>query len=293
MNRLIIISVMALCAGLAHVGQKSADQIRHDSSIEERFYIPSGEALRVASLGHHTILADLMWVRSVLNFADIYVDPSEHDQQWLVEMLSSVATLDPTWRTIYFHGGSMLRVLGMIDESDALFTRGTEVLPDEPYFVFSLAMNAYLYRDDVETASMYMDRAANIPGAPAWYRSASAGFMSQGGQRQAAIRYLTEQLEQTTDEAVSNSLRKKLMTLIHDDYAAKLEKRREVFRDRIGRDIQSVDELAPLPEDPYGGEWIISIEGDVVSDHMETIRAERAQRQGRRMLTNRKWWNAR
>ena len=53
---------------LAHTGQRAADAARNDVDAEvELMFIPSGQALRVASLGWRVHVADLLWLRSVLN----------------------------------------------------------------------------------------------------------------------------------------------------------------------------------------------------------------------------------
>lgn len=271
--------------GVSMAAHRAVDAAREAGEGAQRVFIPSGEALRVSSMGYHTVLADILWVRAVLSFADIYADVTPEDARWLGAMLESVATLDPQWRTIYYHGGSMLRVIGDIDGSDELYRRGTEALPDEPYFEFSLAMNAYLHRQDIEAAARHLDRAASIPGAPAWYRSASAGFMSNSGQRKAAIKYLQDQYKATTDPSVRDSLQQKLQSLIHDEYSEQITEQWERFGEP-----EALEMLGELPPDPYEAGWVRSADGDIVSARVEQDRAERTQRWGRDMLTNRTLW---
>jgi hypothetical protein len=288
MQQLIPLLVMASGLLLSMAAHRAVDEARlAEGEGTERVYLPSGSALRVASMGYHTVVADVLWVRAVLSFADIYAEIEPQDARWLEAMLDSVAMLDPGWRTVYYHGGGMLRVIGDIDASDALFERGAAALPGEPYFVFSLAMNAYLYHHDNEAAARYLDRAAAIPGAPVWYRSASAGFMSDSGQRQAAIRYLKEQHDEATDPSVRDSLREKLQSLIHDEYSEQLTAQ-WVALGSPG----SLDGLSGLPEDPYGVGWVVAAEGDVVSARVSDDRKLRAERDGRRMLTDRSLWAA-
>ena len=45
-------------------------------------YQPPGRALRVAALGYHGLLADVIWVRTVLQFADLLVDKQPEDAEW-------------------------------------------------------------------------------------------------------------------------------------------------------------------------------------------------------------------
>ena len=284
MVRVLLLVVIVASGWLAHQAQRLADSARLQSKEQGRVFVPSGEAVRTASMGYHTMVADLFWIRAVLTFADIFDDDNRGEVIWLTAMLDSVATLDPSWRTVYYHGGGMLRICGALEESDALFLRGMEALPGEPYFPFAVAMNAYLYHQDLERAAHYLNLAAAVPGAPPWYRAAAAGFIEEGGQRQAAIHYLQEQLEVAGDPAIEEALHTKLNALMHDDLVERIAAKRAQLIESKGRDILSLDELS-LPEDPLGGEWVLAPDGKIRSSIAEETIREKAQRQERAMLT--------
>lgn len=280
------LAVIALVAGLlAHRTHRTLDQIRFEAGASERIFLPSADALRVASMGYHTVTADLFWVRSVLTFSEIYTKSTPDDVRWLDAMLTTVATLDPNWRTVYFHGGGMLRVCDAIEESDLLFEKGMESLPEEPYFPFSIGMNAYLYRQDLDRAAYYLDLASQLPGAPPWYASAAAGFLEEDGGRQAAIRYLHEQLEASSDPSVQRAVQRKLTMLMHEDFVDRIAERRVLFQEKFGRDIVQLSELGELPSDPLGGQWVLSPDGIIRSDVVEAQLASEAVADERWMLT--------
>lgn len=285
MRQFIPLMVLFVSFGASYIGHKAADDIRNQSVMTKRVYLPSGDALRVASMGYHTSLSSLMWIRSVLNFVEIFEQQAESDKRWLEAMLSSSSTLDPKWRTVYFNGGGMLRLVDNIDGSDRVFLAGMENLPEDPYFPFSIAMNAFLYHKDVERATEYINIAASLPDAPKWYGVAAAGFMNDDGQRQAAITYLKEKYEEATDEDVQAHIMQKLNRLLHEEYSEVLNERRVKFQEAVGRDITSVEELAPLPPDPYARGWIISIDNDIISPSQEEERARKARKRARSMLT--------
>lgn len=286
MRTLIPFLVMLISFGVSYVGHNIADERRNQNDDMNRVYLPSGDALRVASMGYHTALADLMWIRSVLNFVEIFEDHGDTDKRWLRAMLTSVSTLDPPWRTVYFHGGGMLRLVEDIDASDELFLMGMENLPEDPYFPFSVAMNAYLYHKDIDRATEYINHAATLPNAPSWYRVAAAGFMSDEGQRMTAIEYLKEKYAEATEDAVREAILQKLKRLLHEEFSERLGEKREKFQQQFGRDITSVEELAPLPEDPYEQGWIISPDDEIISPFAEDEQAGKALKRERRMLTS-------
>jgi hypothetical protein len=247
-------------------------------------YQPNGEALKVAALGQPTLLADAMWVRAVLQFTDV-MDGSQVDgTRWLQATLDAVTSLDPGWRTPYFYGGVFMRVLGDIDGSDRVFEAGMSALPADPFFPFSIGMNAYLHRGDSDVAAEMMKHAATLPGAPVWYGAAAASFIEQRGQRAAAVRYLDEELGRTTNPAVRASLESRRAGLIHDELCEKLEELVARFTAEVGRAPRAISELGELPPDPYGVGWVLGPDGVVRSEHVDESLARAARTDERAMI---------
>ncbi|RME20931.1 MAG: tetratricopeptide repeat protein [Deltaproteobacteria bacterium] len=286
---LVTLSLAAAGWWCAHLAQLSVDEQRlsHEARAAGRV-MPDPAAMRAASMGQPTMVAHLLWIEVALNFADLVEHPDPQGPEWLLQMLRSVLELDPGWRTAYFYGGSMMRVLGDIDGSDEVFGRALEDLPDDPYFPFSLGMNAYLYRKDTETATKMLDRAASLPGAPAWYRAAAAGFLDESGQRQAALAYIEEEMKTETEEAVLRSLRRKRASLLHDELADRLDRQLAAARAAAGRPDGGLELLTDLPPDPLGGHWILAPDGHVRSDVADRSLARRDRDRERAMITRRR-----
>lgn len=270
---------------LANRIHQTTDEVRFAAGrVQPAEYQPNGEALRVASLGQPTLLADAMWVRAVLQFSDVLDGGEPERAGWLMTTLESVVVLDPGWRTAYFYGGAFMRVLGDIDASDQILAAGMAALPSDPFFPFSLGMNAYLHRGDSEAAADMLKKAAKLPGAPAWYGAAAASFIDQRGQRAAALRYLDEELGRTTNPAVRQSLESRRAGLIHDEFSEKLADLVERFEEQAGRAPRAVMELGELPPDPYGVGWVISPDGVVRSRHVDDTLARSARTDERAMI---------
>ena len=146
----------ACLAGGATVAlsQPRADVTRMQRAAENPLvFAPNGPMLQAASLDQAEPLADLLWIRAVLVFGERWkTDLDPVWIQWLRGTMLAVTDLDPHWRSPYFYGGSLLRVLGDVDGSDEVFKRGADNVPDDGYFAFSYAMNQYLYHDDTTTA---------------------------------------------------------------------------------------------------------------------------------------------
>ena len=269
---------------LSHSAHRQADEARFQTGMSEDRVAPFPPAVRAAALGQPTLVADLMWVRAVLTFAEIHDDPTPEGVEWVGAMVDTVAALDARWRTVYFYGGTFLRVLGDIDHSDAIFKAGHEALPEDPFFPFSIGMNAYLHRQDTESAYRWISIAAELPGAPGWYRSAVAGFIEEGGSRRAALQYLDEQRRNESRPEVRASLDQKFRSLLHEELEEKIASHRASFQTQLGRDIHHIGELGQLPDDPLGGEWILAPDGVVRSSVREELLARGAVRDERAMI---------
>lgn len=275
----------ALCGGLANQAQRVADEVRFaEDAREEQIFLPDPRSLQVASMGFHGLISELLWVRSVLHFADLMDHPSPEGARWLRVMIQTVTTLDPGWRSSYMYGGAMLRALADYEGSDAVFEDGARNLPEDPTFPFALAMNAFLYEDKVEEAVKWMEVAAALPTAPPWYRRAAAGFYDKRGQRKAALRYLEEEIATEADPSLRAELDHKYREVLHDELAEQIAQRRAEVQGLLGREIQRVQELGELPPDPLGGTWILAPDGEVRSSVRDAVLADRARRAERQEL---------
>ncbi len=288
-RRTLILGALALvCSVGMHNAHRFVDQVRRNAAIDVKYTVlPAPEVLRVASLGYHTTVADLVWIQAVLQFVDVVESGGERGLRWLRAMIDIVMDLDPHWRTTYFYGGSMLRVLDDIDGSDRVFQAGMTALPDDHHFPFSLAMNALLYRGDHKAASEFMLKASEVPSAPSWYRTAVGGFLHKSGQRRTAMRYLKEQLDHASTERERELLVNKYKTLLHEEIAASLEGKRKAWEETHGQPLTDLAAMGALPPDPYGAGWMISIDGAIRSQTVDDLVASRERLDERSMLTNR------
>jgi hypothetical protein len=287
-----LIGLMLLSAVGTHKVQQSVDVLRRANAVDTKYtFLPSPEAMGVVSMGFDIMMADVMWIRTVLQFVDVSDAGGQQGLRWLHAMLDTVIHLDPRWRTTYFYGGSMLRVLGDIEGSDRIFGRGKEALPADHYFPFSLAMNAYLYHHDTDTAVAHLVHAADLPSAPRWYRTAVGAFIHKSGQRRTALRYLKEQAASASTDKERIFLQNKYRTVLHEELASQLEDRRRTWESDNGRALPGLEVLGQLPPDPYGTQWILAYDGAIRSQHMDTVVASREKLDERSMLT-RRWLRA-
>jgi tetratricopeptide (TPR) repeat protein len=273
-----------LLAGVAHRAQLASDATRLRPGGPAADPPPDPAALEVAALGQRNLLADLLWMRLVMAFSDVYDAPTPEGVASVGAFIRAIIHLDPGWRSVYFYGGSFLRVLGDLDGSDRVFEAGAAALPEDAYFPFSIGMNAYLHRGSPQDAAIWIERAAELPGAPAWYGAAAAALRREGGGRAAALQYLDEQLARPQEAGVRDALLDKKRELLHEGWEEAFATRAAQLQAAGAPPLARPDDLGALPEDPYGAGWVVGVDGRVRSAHVEARRAERALADERALL---------
>lgn len=279
-------------AALAHTSQRHVDAQRRDVNVNhELLFIPDAESVRIAALDHSVHVADILWVRSVLAFGERWNSTGDPAWvEWLSRTVLGVCQIDPRWRTPYFYGGVMLRVLGDYEGSTAVMKLGANNMPNDPFFPFSVGMNLYMNGGDREEAARWVAEAARRPGAPEWYAVAAVAFRQEQKERPQAIRFLQDELKLTDDPDLRQELERRLAWLTHDEYAERLNELAQAFAAERGRPPRGVEELVRVgklkaePPDPLGGSWIVDIDGEIKSSIRAAQEKEQALRFERDML---------
>lgn len=281
-------ALLVLGMALVGLGLPRVDHTRTARSIDNALlFLPDGREMDLAATGQEEALADLLWARAVLTFGERWgADQSAEWVEWMHRMVLVVTELDPHWRTPYFYGSSLMRVLGDVDASDEILRRGFRELPNDPFFPFSLGMNCYVYREDPGCAARWFEVAATKPGAARWVAGAAARMREDAGDRRAAIAYLERSVaEATTEEARADSLWQ-LGRLRHNDIVDAWTPACRAFAAELGRPPTSAEEFArwagrPLPSNPRGDEWVVGADG--------IVRSEAAERERVRRLRQAEW----
>jgi hypothetical protein len=227
-----IIIASALCLALVGVYRlHAAATARRDAVPPERdtLYLPEPAALRVGSLGHTELMADLVWIRQVLYFADQFT--SRGDFAWLDRYLRTVAALDPHFRRPYVWAGVVLIynnlpvTNAMVRQSNEFLEAGLKQFPDDWELHFMLGAN---YLNEMKTSDKqlkerwrmigaeHMRRAALSGKAAPWVPVLVATVLQRGGETQAALRHLEEVLLTTEDDTMREHVRNKLLQLQRD-----------------------------------------------------------------------------
>ncbi len=265
--------LLALALGVALVALAQHALPVRTRAQEGDLFIPRPEVARAASLGFGAVMADLYWLRAVQIVGAAHV-PEEHGTV-LGRLMDVVTTLDP-WVDHPYRFAAVWLVGSEADvrHANMLLERSLAYHPDDWRNRFYLGFNLYYYLGEDAAAAEVLETAGAMPGAPAYLGRLAARLRSRSGGLETAAAFLRELARNAPDEYARADYEKALDEIETERRARMLDRAREMHRERAGRDITRVEELASgpgrvlreLPPEPNGWEWVIDEEsGRIVS----------------------------
>lgn len=291
-SRPLAFVTLALALFAAAAGVAGRVRIAEEKPYDVAF-VPGAGSLRWLSLGHPTLAANALWLRTVQYVGDSRGDERGWDK--LRALLEVVTELDPRHGYAYQAGANTLTSAGLIEDSNAILEKGMRNVPDRYILPFHRAVNAFMYDGDHALAGRLFERAARTPGAPAHLREYVLAQYVKGDAAEAAISFLRQLESAAEDEESRRAVRKLLQRAVLERDASVLEHAAERFRERYGfRPVapeQLVHEgLVPaIPADPHGGSYYLDEEGRVRST-VDARRFERALTGAQRERAPRDAW---
>jgi len=227
--------------------------------------VPTRESARFAALGFESLLADYYWLRVVQLVGAQMADPGRHAP--LIGRLTDVVVgLDPFVDHPY-----RFAALWLSDREDTvavanrLLERGIAYHPTEWRNRFYLAYNYFFELGDSAAAARELGPAIELPGAPRYLGRLLARLQADSEGIDVAAAFLEELRRNAPDGWYRTEYEKALDEIETERRARFLDRARQAFVARNGRDIQTVEELVrgpgavlrKLPEELHGWEWVI------------------------------------
>lgn len=189
--------------------------------------------------------------------------------QIIYRSLKQITNLDPRFLDPYIVTQMTLPFdAGMVKETNILLEKAAQILKEDYRPNFFLWYNHFYFLNDPATAGMYLEKAARIPGAPAYFSTLAARMNLYAGKIHAAVIFLEENLRETTDPSLQKFLSLRIESLKKIGF---LEAKIMEFRKRYNKSPEKLQELIDtgvitrIPKDPYGGEFYIMEGGRVYS----------------------------
>jgi hypothetical protein len=243
----LLLLVLAIVAGLC---QSRANAL-HDRWPPEAdtFYLPPSRILKLASLGHSELAADLIHSR-----ANVYFGTQLHARlptKWLAQYLHTAIDLDPQFRRLYLAGAAMLVYNGqrivpdMILAANGVLARGRQAFPFDWEIPFQLGFNL-LYElpmdatpDDPRIPGWrqqgveVLRQTALYEGVPAFIPSLVASMLTKQGSQDLAVRHLEQAYAVSTSEEARTQIRRRLLQLRGSQVAEDLAERQREFQSLV------------------------------------------------------------
>ena len=279
-----LLLAVALAAGIDWIHIQNAPASPLDQSED---WVIRPELAKVAALGFDAALADYYWLNAVQIVGSAQSNPAAHATV-LGRMIDVVTTLDPWVDHPYrFAAVWLTDSPESVRTANKLLRRGMEHHPDEWRNAFYLGFNLFFYLGDNAQAADVLERSAGLPGSPAYLPRLVARLRSNAESLDTAAAFLAQLARDASDPAVRGNYLAALDEIDVERKARRLDAAREEFRNRHGRDIEDVSELAEgdrpvlaaLPDaEPAGvpealrkaAHWRIDLEsGEIVSSHYD------------------------
>jgi len=260
-----------LVAGTAAVHARMPTEAR---AAQGEVFVPRPEVARATALGFDAVVGDYYWLQAV-QLVGSTLRPDQHSEL-LGALIDVVTTLDPWVDHPYrFAGVWLTSSEESVRKANELLRRGIAHHPDDWRNRLYLGFNHFYYLDEWGPAAEALEGAMELPGAPLYIRRLVARLKSADGGLEVAESFLHGLLLQTDDEHAREQYETALDEIATERVARVLDAARERYRERHGRDIEAVADLAKgpdpvlpaLPPEPHGGAWTLDPwSGAIVSD---------------------------
>jgi len=272
---IVIILSLAFLALAVNQTQRRAIAARAYADMGEKMmYLPSGKFIKQLAIGMDATLADILWARTVVYFGSHYV--TDKDYKWLHHNLDIITTLDPKFVLAYKFGGMMLSLeANQIDKSIGLLEKGIENNPDNWQLYFVMGFNQFYFLDDSASAARYFEKAAQLPGHPAYVSRLVARMYAKSGKLDVAMAFLEEIDKEYDDKIIKAAIAGRYKELIIERHKIFLNGVVEKYEEKYGRKPLAIEQLfqagllRSLPKEPLGGQYIIDSETGKVKSTKE------------------------
>lgn len=267
-----LLALVAAAALAVPAGLLAGVLLRH-MGVDRPFdvqVVPRSPQLQLMAPGLQLSVADLYWLLTVQYIGEPKRERRGFDK--LYPLVDLVTDLDPRHGYAYQTGGIVLSSQRRLEESDAILKKGME--PGRPNwwsYPFYLAFNDYFYRGDYESAARWAEIAARTPGASTNIAHLALAMKVKGGDPAEAVRFVDAMLAEAKDESTVEALQGQRKIALLQLHFATLDRAVAAYKGRHGRPPLRLEALVSdglldaLPEDPFGGRFLVDPDGTVRS----------------------------
>ncbi len=271
----VLLMLPVLLVAIQRELDRRADHAR--VTLEDLARLPRGEYLKPALLGYHHVGADLLWLRMLQVLGKTHNSDEEHE--WIYHAVDVITTLDPQYAYPYYVGGVVLTNHGnRVDLSNRLLERGHQENPAEWNLPFLLGYNHYFVLGDAVQGADYIGRAARTVGAPEFLPGLATRMYAEAGNPEVALEFLEALWKENPGLAMRERLETRAKEVLIERDLRMLEKAVAHYRQQRGAfpshlsDVVAAGYLARIPEEPFGGVYVLDRRTGTVSSSSHPTR---------------------
>ena len=182
--------VLMLGASILLINKADATKTR-DWNQDQLTYLPSGKLLKPMAMDLDEAVADLLWIKAMMYFADAYVTGKGYG--WLGHMLDIVTTLNPRMHYAYEFGGVVLtKEKQQLPKTMRLLERGVREFPKDWRIRLYASMAQLALDSNFTKAAEFLEPISLDKDVPDHIRTLCASLLNKGGGRRVALAFLVD-----------------------------------------------------------------------------------------------------
>lgn len=211
-------------------------------------FVPDASHVRAASLGFDALLSDYYWLLAV-QLVGSDGGRGELDRGALARLVDVVTTLDPWVGHAYrFAAVWLTDSRESVLAANRLLRRGIAHHPKEWRNRHYLGFNHFFYLGNDAEAADILDSAVGLPGAPRYLGTLVAKLRQESVGLERTEIFVQGLVEATSDPYTRAEYLKALDEIHTERRARRLDEARAAYVERVGRDIDRVEDLLLRPD---------------------------------------------
>ena len=205
-------ALLAIVTSLPNLARLAPEDALSANQDEEVLYLPNGQALQFISFGYQNALSQLLWFNTISYFGKHY--QRDRNYRWLAHMCDLVTTLNPLADHTYLFCSTML-AWEASDPSTAiaLLSKAISVNKTNWYWYYLRGFDSLFFLKDKVRAREDFTTASTLPGHPYFVTRLAARTVEELESTEAAVEFLRNMLEKTSDPSAHAALRGRLEKL--------------------------------------------------------------------------------
>lgn len=266
MKKWLVMFIIVIAAGISCLCVHNLYAMRKKKSVEEfsRLVFLPDSLVKTVSLEFKGFVADYLFLKLMVLHGEHLVERREFsEKEWRTsyKALQQITMLDPPFLDPYvFAETTFPWEGGMVAETNELLQRAVESRPNDYQPNYFIWFNYYYFLNDAKKSAPYLEKASQLPGAPAYLKTLAARMRLYSGELQSGILFLQEMIRETNSEREKYWMQQRLLGL---QALELLESAVREYKKKYNRPPADINELVTgrilkkIPPDPYGGEFYL------------------------------------